>query len=273
MNVNFCHNKESWTPNVHPLVVHFPLVLLQQTAERGVHVWCTSRVSVSSALRGRADPGGYASSPRLHERQMSPDRHSQPYPHAGAPADAPPAIASDERDLVAAILRKDRKAMAELVDRYADPVYAYVSHRMLPRTELVDDLVQDVFLAALEGIGRFRGESSLRGWLLGIARHKIEDHYRARLRAYQSVSDLDGEAVVAGEFPSIEDAIDRSRLEEKTRKVLRRLPEAYSVALLWRYWEACSAREMAARSGKTEKAVERLLARARAQFKQIWEGR
>ena len=42
--------------------------------------------------------------------------------------------------------------MAEFVDRHTDPVYAYVRHRLLPRTDLVDDVVQDVFLAALEGL-------------------------------------------------------------------------------------------------------------------------
>lgn len=204
---------------------------------------------------------------------MSPEGHPHPQPRAEAAAYAPPAVSTDERELVAAILRKDRKAMAELVDRYTDPVYAYVRHRLLPRTEVVDDLVHDVFLAALEGLGHFRGESSLRGWLLGIARHKIENHYRARLREHESLSDLDSDAAAAGDMAPLEEWIDRVRLEEKTREVLRRLPEAYGVALLWRYWEACPAKEMAARTGKTEKAVERLLARARAQFKQIWEGR
>jgi len=43
------------------------------------------------------------------------------------------------------------------------------------------------------------------------------------------------------------------------------------VALLWRYWEARSARDIANAIGKTEKAVERLLARARARFRQLWE--
>jgi len=202
---------------------------------------------------------------------MSPDGHRQS-PSSGTPAESPPSIAADERSLVEAILRRDRKAMAEFVDRHTDPVYAYVRHRLLPRTDLVDDVVQDVFLAALEGLSRFTGESSLRVWLLGIARHKVEDCYRARLREPESMSELDHDSMAAGDCPVFEEMIDRARLEQKTSDILRQLPVAYSVALLWRYWELRSTKDMAASTGKTEKAIERILARARAHFKQLWEG-
>jgi DNA-directed RNA polymerase specialized sigma24 family protein len=37
-----------------------------------------------------------------------------------------------------------------------------------------------VFLAALASLGNFRGASSLKSWLLGIARHKVEDYITAR---------------------------------------------------------------------------------------------
>ncbi len=88
----------------------------------------------------------------------------------------------DDLELVAAVLRKDRKATAEFVTTYTDAVYSFIRRRLNPRQDLVDDLVQDVFIAAWENLGRFRGSSSLRGWLLGIARHKVEDHYRGLLQ-------------------------------------------------------------------------------------------
>ena len=92
------------------------------------------------------------------------------------------APAKDDLELVAAVLRRDRKATAEFVSLHADGIYAFVWNRLLPRTELVEDIVQDVFLAALDSLSKFQGTSSLRSWLLGIARHKVEDCYRARLR-------------------------------------------------------------------------------------------
>ena len=178
----------------------------------------------------------------------------------------------EERELVAAVIDKDRKATAEFVARFADPVHAYVRHRLAPRTELADDLVQEVFLAALKGLPSFAGRSSIRSWLLGIARHKVEDHYRASLRRSETVVELnDDSALVPVELPQFDALMDHAKLKEKTRRVLSQLPDAYSYALLWRYWEKRSVREIAAETGRTEKAGERLLARARTQFRRLWE--
>src|SRR5918999_5108680 len=90
-------------------------------------------------------------------------------------AAAPQPSAADEHALLAAVLQKDRKAAAEFVSRYADPIYAYVWRRLAPATDLVEDVVQEVFLAALDKLHTFAGESTVLAWLLGIARHKVED--------------------------------------------------------------------------------------------------
>lgn len=177
---------------------------------------------------------------------------------------------ADEQQLVAAILRKDRKATAEFVSRYADSIYGYVRHRLAPRADLVEDVVQDVFLAALNSLTSFRGNSMLRTWLLGIARHKVESYYREQLRTPDPLGDGEDMEPTA-EAPPIDDVIDRERMEARTHRILQELPESYSLVLLWRYWEGRSARDMASATGRTEKAVERLLARARTQFRERWE--
>jgi RNA polymerase sigma factor (sigma-70 family) len=63
---------------------------------------------------------------------------------------------------------------------------------------------------------------------------------------------------------------DRTWQREEIQRTLASLPEAYRTVLLWRYLENRSAREMAQLAGKTEKAIERLLARAREQFRRRW---
>lgn len=176
-----------------------------------------------------------------------------------------------ERELVAAILRKDRKATARFVSEYTDYVYAYVRHRLAPRADVVDDVVQEVFLAALGSLPSFLGSSPLRSWLLGIARHKVEAFYRQQLRAPDALADGGGAVEPVAGGLSIDEQIDRERLEAKTHRILQRLPESYGLALLWRYWENRSVREMAEATGKTEKAIERLLARARARFRELWD--
>jgi RNA polymerase sigma-70 factor (ECF subfamily) len=205
---------------------------------------------------------------------MTPD--SQPESNPSHPADTPTDTAigdtlSAERRLVAAVLRKDRKAAAELVATHVDAVYGYLRHRLAPRLESVEDLVHDVFLAALANLQRFRGASPLRAWLLGIARHKVEDFYRAQLHEPEPLVETGDSAEPADEILPVEERIDTVRAAEKTQRILRTLPKPYSVVLLWRYWENRSIREIAEASGTTEKAIERLLARARASFRKQWE--
>ena len=194
----------------------------------------------------------------------------------GAPEQAtvPPAIldqvATEDQRLVAAIQHKDRKATAEFVSRHADTIYRYVHARLVPRTDRIDDLVQEVFLAAWENLSEYRGASSLESWLVGIARHKVEDYYRACLREPEPLEETEQKPSFLTRSPDFDDVLDSELVRKKTWQVLARLPEKYRVVLLWRYWDKCSAREMAARTGKTEKAVERLLARARDEFRWMW---
>jgi len=171
-------------------------------------------------------------------------------------------------ELVRAVIQRDRKATADFVAGHADAVYTYLSRRLFPREEVIEDLTQEVFLHALESLPKFKGDSGIRAWLIGIARHKVQDYYRQRLREVA----LDLSEFEPSVDLSVDDWIQEELLAEKVRAVLTGLPEAYRLALLWRYWEKCSAAEMARRIGKTEKAVERLLARSREQFRRRWNG-
>jgi len=179
-------------------------------------------------------------------------------------------LAIEDSQLAAAVLAKDRKATAEFVARYADIVYGYIHARLAPRYDQVDDLVQEVFLSAWENLGRYRGAGPLEAWVMGIARHKIEDYYRARLRAPESIDDPDQIPVAPVTTSDIHDFLEQSERRKKTWEVLAQVSDQYRFALIWRYWDKASAREIAQKTGKTEKAIERLLARAREEFRGRW---
>lgn len=175
---------------------------------------------------------------------------------------------TDEQRLIAEVLAKDRKATAEFVACCADCIYPFVRRRLLPNTQSVEDLVQDILLAAWQSLSNFRGDGGLRAWFLGIARHKVEEHYRKRLRETEITDDED-ETVIAV-MPAFEEHLDGEAQQRKVQAVLMRLPEPYRLALLWRYKDERSAKEMAQLTGKTEKGIERLLARAREAFRKRW---
>jgi RNA polymerase sigma-70 factor, ECF subfamily len=178
--------------------------------------------------------------------------------------------ADGDSALVAAVLLKDRKATAEFVARYADDLYRFVRSRLAPMYDHVEDLVHEVFLAAWDSLPGYRGTGPLQAWIMGIARHKVEDFYRARLRAPESIESADEEPVASGSVSDFHQVLEQEELRKNTQRVMKGLPEQYRLALIWRHWEKASAREMALKTGKTEKAIERLLARARAEFRERW---
>lgn len=157
------------------------------------------------------------------------------------------------------------------LSRYARAIKQYVSFRLAPRADHADDLVQDVFLAAWENLGAYRGNSSLQSWLMGIARNKVKDYYRANLRQpypLETAKENSGAKIAPSQ---VDDHLDKERARIKARRVLNELPERYRVILIWRYWDEYPVKAIATRIGKTEKATERMLARARDEFRLVWD--
>ncbi len=210
---------------------------------------------------------GAAKNPATNSSKANVKSLGQPEP-SQPPQHGPPI--SLDAQLVAAILNKDRKATAEFVARYADGIYGYVRSRLAPHYDQVDDLVQEVFLAAWQGLSHYRGSGPLQAWVMGIARHKVEDYYRQCLRAPGPIDDAEQDPAAGAQVLEFPELIEQEQLRENACRVLKSLPEQYRLALIWRYWEKVSTSEMALKTGKTEKAIERLLARARAEFRKRW---
>ena len=67
-------------------------------------------------------------------------------------------------------------------DRHFGQVYRYVAYRLSPDLDAARDVTQDVFVAAMGRWDSYRGEGTPLAWLRGIARRKVSDHLRRRLR-------------------------------------------------------------------------------------------
>src|SRR5437762_3136751 len=84
--------------------------------------------------------------------------------------------------LLLRVVALEAEAWERLVRLFGPTLYSRCRRRGL-REEESNDLVQEVFLAAAKSVGRFRRAepgSSFRGWLWGIARNKLRDHWKAR---------------------------------------------------------------------------------------------
>jgi RNA polymerase sigma-70 factor (ECF subfamily) len=153
-----------------------------------------------------------------------------------------------------------RPDFGAIYDRHFRDVYAYVAYRLGGRTAAVEDLVEEVFLAALKGLPRFRPERPVLTWLRAIARNKVADHFRSAGRSHAPLPDGDPEADAQLASPARERAA-------RVSAAMQALPPHYVALLEEKYLDGLSVRQMAGRRGVNPKAVESALARARGAFR------
>jgi RNA polymerase sigma factor (sigma-70 family) len=92
-----------------------------------------------------------------------------------------PVIDRTDAELIAQAMLGQAQAIAEIVRRHQSAVRGFL-RRICPSPDLADDLAQETFLAAFAGLAGFRGESSLRSWLCGIAYRKARISLRSASR-------------------------------------------------------------------------------------------
>lgn len=78
------------------------------------------------------------------------------------------------------------------VDQFGDLLYRYALVRVADPSE-AEELVQETFVSALQGLSGFRGGSAFSTWLVGILKHKIIDHFRRQSHLVE-FADHDGQA-------------------------------------------------------------------------------
>jgi RNA polymerase sigma-70 factor (ECF subfamily) len=148
---------------------------------------------------------------------------------------------------------KDPQAFDDLYRRYVDRVYLYHIVRTDSQEE-AEDLTSQTFLAALEGISRFRGEGSFAAWLFGIARRKLVDHYRQ-----PKTIPLDPEESTTA---NLEEEIDQRLTLQQIKIALIKIPPDRVEALCLRFFGQLSTAETGRMLSKSEGAVRNLIYRA-----------
>ena len=135
----------------------------------------------------------------------------------------------------------DRTAFAELYQRFTRMVHGIVLARV-SRTD-VDDLVQDIFVTALERLGDLREPAAFGGWLASIARHRAVDHGRRLPMTESLMNDPPS--------PKQSDRLEALAILD----AIRSLPEAYNETLVLRLVEGLTGPEIADRTGLTPASV------------------
>ena len=179
--------------------------------------------------------------------------------------------------IVHRIGRGDERAAHELIEAYGDSLFRFVLRRTDGCREDAEEIVQDAFVAAVRMGTSFDGSCSVFTWLCSLARLKIGDRVKERSRLKRApehpVLSLDDDSrralrQIHDPSASLEDLVDRIDRVRLVQALLDSMTPEQREAVLLRYVEQFSVKEVARIMKRSEKAVERLLERAKERPRQ-----
>lgn len=174
-------------------------------------------------------------------------------------------------------------AVSELeqwVGEHGDALFRYARYRV-DDPNVAADLVQATYLAALRGRKNFRGDSSPKSWLLGILKHKVMDHYRARLPdsldALEEIGKLAANPEPEGlvrDAQSVrlrpEQVRGNAELREVLQRCIRALPETFRQVFVMRDQEGETTTTICEQLGLSVSNFNVIMHRARKQLRECF---
>jgi len=185
---------------------------------------------------------------------------------------------SYETKLVEKLRSGDSTAVEEFYNVYRNRIYFLVLEQVGQDHGAAEDLAQEVFLAALGSLDKFRGDSHLYTWLRSIAFHKINDFYRHQAREpkpEQSSPDFDPLKQLeqtGNNEPATITVLESEEIRQSVHQALGSLPHDYQKVLVMKYLEEMPVLEISQVMGRSPKSVEGLLSRARKAMRDKLEG-
>ena len=175
---------------------------------------------------------------------------------------------TSEQELVEAVLIGKPGSAKKFYIGFNRAVKYYVRART-KCWEDTEEIVQDVFIAAIESLGLYSGRSKVITWLYGIARHEISDYYRKKRVKMLMLSSVPILNDILGD-EHWEEKYDLITIKEQVKEVLGKLFPRYAEVLRMKYLEGWSVDDMANELNESFKATETALFRARKAFVVEW---
>jgi RNA polymerase sigma-70 factor, ECF subfamily len=192
------------------------------------------------------------------------------------PQRVPPSIS--EAALVRRVASGDEEAVGRFHQDYADAVFRFIYRRVGDSYEDAQELTLDVFLVAVNYAGTFDDSHPVLTWLCGIAKVRIADFYRrqgrhkrippARLLSLDALSGPGGGGLPVVDAEDVPGRLEAARVVDQVMAALR---EEEREVLMLRYVDGFSVREIGLLMGRTEKAIESLLMRAKRKAAHVAE--
>ena len=161
----------------------------------------------------------------------------------------------------------DPHALAEIYDRYAEPIYRYL-YRYLGDADLAQDLTSEAFLRLLKVLGTSRApRDQLRGWLYRVAHNLAMDWYRQQAKGYPQP--LDEELAADSDSPSYR--VAGQQLQQQLREAIHQLTPSQQQVIVLRFGEGLKLGEIGQLLGKSEGSIKLLQFRAIRRLRELLE--
>jgi RNA polymerase sigma-70 factor (ECF subfamily) len=173
----------------------------------------------------------------------------------------------NDAELIREVQEGDRASLTALYQRYLGGVWRYFHAHLSKNPETTEDLVSETFLVAIRTLLSYDPQKgTFYGWLLGIARNKLRDHFRSTNRGKACFRSKANEADYADSGNPELDLI-RVETQDAVIRTLDSLADEEHLVLEWKYMESLSVHDIAVRLERKEKAIESILYRARISFR------
>jgi len=186
----------------------------------------------------------------------------QPTPEASSPVEAQ---VSPDRDIVDALLKGDKHAFAALVARYQGSIFGYLRARLLQSSD-AEDLTQEVFFRCYRNLDKFEPTSSMRPWLLGIARNVLSEYVR-KMKRRREVAWTRACLELDALTEATPEAAPQVELTEQLPTCLDSLANSARQAIEMRYDNRLPLAEIGQKLRRSEGAARLLMFRARQALK------
>jgi RNA polymerase sigma-70 factor (ECF subfamily) len=156
----------------------------------------------------------------------------------------------------------DADPVVAIYDRALPQVFGYLLLRCR-NVVVAEDLTTETFMAAVAASRESRLDVNV-AWLIGIARHKLVDHWRRVTREQR------GLAAVTASTDAVDDPWEEWIDTEVARAALAQISDQHRVALTLRYLDGLPVADVAELVGRSLHATETLLVRARAALRRVY---
>ena len=180
--------------------------------------------------------------------------------------------------LVSRLLKGDQRAFDAFFATYFPRLYRFALVRLDNDHDLAEETAQTVLCQAISKMSTYRGEAALFTWLCTFCRHEISKQWKARKRAQGDTELREDDPAIRAALESFlsstsddpDVAVYQTEIARLVKVALDHLPSLYADTLESKYVHELSVRDIADRIGKSEKATESVLTRARDAFRDVF---